>query len=143
MKQHDLEKKFELLRSNGEDPCLRQRAPQGISSCNEPEISVNCSVEHSSFSCNSSQFSHLNNEYFTGKNMGYSSYLHPQIPSSLVSHWNSPPKKLQMEISFMSHYVILQQPADKPHVAAKELKLQHQTIFDKYEQEYQDSCRQS
>ena len=42
----------------------------------------------------------------------------------------------------MSHYVTLQQPVDKPHVAAKEMKPQHQTIIDKYEQ-YYDSCSQS
>ena len=137
IKQLNIETKFEALTSDKEDSGFAQKTP----------------TTEDSYSSYSSQVPHLDYDYIGDKMestyrghkmLDPSSYLNPQIPASIVSHWACHSNKLQVEFSstssFKSHYVTLDQPNDEPHVKEK---LEHKTIFEKYEQEYQESCKQS
>ena len=72
--------------------------------------------------------------------------LKQEIPSSLATHRYIPPPRLKASLcsisSLRSHYVMQHHPPEI-NMRVKEEEADHKTLFEKYEREFQETCKQS
>ena len=159
IKHNILQNKFESLTAGTGISSFDRNADntKGILSSIKPEIPYDGSLEEFNTIC--TKLSFPNQEYFRGEEKPFcdmdckfpkmdpfSIYVGSHIPNSLVSHWTVPPDTLKLDVSqsfsLRSHYVTQQQPVNT-HVMLKEVKVAPRTLFERYDQEYEETCKQS
>jgi len=134
-----------------------EAASQNIISCFEPkaESAFESSPEEiCTISANQIPKLNLTSENFdnSARNLIFvnsepvSRFQNYEIPSSLASHWLYPPEKLQMTISSISnlrsHYVT-HYPLGNADVMKNEEKAGRRNLFDEYNEEFIQTCKQS
>ena len=134
-----------------------EAASQNIISCFEPkaESAFESSPEElCTISANQISKLNLTSENFdnSARNLIFvnsepvSRFQNYEIPSSLASHWLHPPEKLQMTISSISslrsHYVT-HYPLGNADILKKEEEAGHRNLFDEYNEEFIQTCKQS
>ena len=147
----NLQKKFELVTADAERSVLKSKgaSEQILNGCSESESwFVSSSDKYSG-----SKFSLFHIENVVDEKMDHNVEYRTGSSSdfiSLAAHWLIPPNLLQYEASsfttLISHYVTLQnsdEAREKAFGISKEVGAKSKTLFEKYQREYEETCRQS